>query len=348
MKARRKRSIYIVPMLIILFCLQNGRSLADTDKASHAVGSGTTQPATTSSTGPEAHPRAKRPPRSSELLTSFNLGAGIESGKAGGTVIPDLFTGTLSYSVPISVPAGRHGTDPGLALSYQSDYGNGWVGVGWELEVGSIERSIKSGVSYTAESYVLRTPGSTIDLVNIDNNANIEFRAQIEGAFLNIIKVTAADNRISWQVTDTDGVRYLYGETTASRQDDPANADHIFKWCMDKVIDTNGNFLDISYDKNVPNGTGTYQGQIYLKEIDYTGHMNTSGLVDIQPSNYVHFYLETQARSDAPTMYTTNFGVTTAYRLKLIDIFSNNSRQRVYQIGYQYSATTGRSLLTTE
>ena len=57
------------------------------------------------------------------------------------TALPDLFTGAMSYQIPIEVPPGRNGMDPGLTLSYNSRRGNGWVGVGWELEVGAIERS---------------------------------------------------------------------------------------------------------------------------------------------------------------------------------------------------------------
>jgi len=33
---------------------------------------------------------------------------------------PDLFTGMMNHSIPISVPAGRKGMEPKLALTYRS------------------------------------------------------------------------------------------------------------------------------------------------------------------------------------------------------------------------------------
>lgn len=48
-----------------------------------------------------------------------------------------------------------------------------------------------------------------------------------------------------------------------SRQDDPADPAKVFKWCLDKVVDLNGNYLTITYSKD--------RGQIYPKRIEYTG-----------------------------------------------------------------------------
>src|SRR3990167_4194087 len=58
---------------------------------------------------------------------------------------PDLFTGRATTSIPIAVPPGRKGIQPSLALAYSSSGRNGWVGVGWSLEIGEIERSTKDG-----------------------------------------------------------------------------------------------------------------------------------------------------------------------------------------------------------
>jgi hypothetical protein len=122
--------------------------------------------------------------------------------------LPDLFTGTMSYSVPIEVPPGRKGMDPGLSLGYRSNNGNSWVGVGWELELGAIERASQFGVSYDGDSYVLRIGGATIDLVNVGSN---EYRAKIESSFSRVWKMNAADGRPYWEVIDTTGTRYLFG-----------------------------------------------------------------------------------------------------------------------------------------
>ena len=250
---------------------------------------------------------------------------------ASDTPLPDLFTGTMSYNIPLEVPAGRKGVDPGLALTYRSSNGDGWLGVGWELEMGAIERSIRNGVDYNGNEYILRAPGGASELVKISDS---EYRAKIEGNFIRFIK-----SGVYWEATDRKGIRYRFGYYDSTRQYlDSAN---VFKWCLDRIEDPNGNYISISYSKDA--------GQIYLDEIDYTG--NDTDAPRLYATNYVKFILE--ARDDAPNMYTTNFQVTTGKRLKTIEMFANNAMFKKYELTYianpssgaLYSPTSSRSLL---
>jgi hypothetical protein len=257
--------------------------------------------------------------------SKVNMGGGSGNGGGSGTVTPDLFTGTMSYSIPIEVPEGRKGMSPGLSLDYKSNNGNGWVGVGWELEVGAIERSMKGGVKYDGDDYILRISGATMDLANV---GGIDYRAKIEGEFYRIRKQSGTYGAY-WEVTDKSGTRYLYGQKEDTRQFDPSLG--IFKWCLDRVEDTNGNAMTFSYSKD--------QGQIYLDRIDYT--LRTSG---ISSNNYVKFYLE--SRTDAPDKYSTRFRIQTAKRLKTIEVRANGTHLvRAYKLDYAYSASTLRSVL---
>lgn len=255
---------------------------------------------------------------------------GLSGGSGGGegskTALPDLFSGSLSYAVPIEVPPGRKGMDPGVSLIYQSSAGNGLVGLGWELEVGAIERTTPFGVLYSDDRYTFRSGGGAIELINIGSN---EYRAKIEGGFTRFRKLNAADGRPYWEATDRAGTRYLFGHSSDSRQDDPGNANVIFRWGLTRVQDPNGNFMTVKYIKD--------RGQIYLDQIDYAGNAT------LQPTNRVTFSWE--SRTDKPTLYTLGFPVTTAYRLKAIDIFANGDRVRKYELQYAYSGITGRSLL---
>jgi hypothetical protein len=163
------------------------------------------------------------------------------------TGLPDLFTGTMSYSIPIEMPVGRQGMDPGLALNYRSGSDNGVVGVGWELELGSIQRAITGDivnpVNYGDNNFLLNRSGSASSLVSVGSNT---FQTKIEGAFSRIQQLPANDSKPYWIVTDKSGVRFYFGQTAASRQDDSGGS-NIFKWNLDRIEDTNGNFIAI-YD----------------------------------------------------------------------------------------------------
>jgi len=71
-------------------------------------------------------------------------------------------TGTAGLTIPIDVPRGRKGIQPNFTLAYNSSSGNSILGVGWSLELGSIQRSTKRGIpKYDgSDTFVLVQAGS--------------------------------------------------------------------------------------------------------------------------------------------------------------------------------------------
>ncbi len=233
------------------------------------------------------------------------------------------FTGASSSRLPILVPPGRGGIAPALSLTYNSFGQNGPIGVGWTLDPGSIERASKRGVDYSGNDFVA---GGADELVPRSDWGSNYYGSRLEGGYAKYYRNSGTGG---WVVTTKQGLKQYYGTTSASRQD---NAYGIFKWCLDRVEDTNGNYMTVSYTKD--------QGEIYIDRIEYTGH--TSGL---SPSNSVQFVYET--RNDAPLMYRIKSAVRTAKRLKTIEIRSlNNELARKYELAYSYSPASGRSLLS--
>lgn len=57
----------------------------------------------------------------------------VRSGASGTTFKVDLVTGSGSFSVPIAVSPGRSGFSPKLMLECGTGYGNGPLGLGWQL-----------------------------------------------------------------------------------------------------------------------------------------------------------------------------------------------------------------------
>lgn len=241
-------------------------------------------------------------------------------------VIPAGNSGAAATNISITVPPGRKGMAPNISLIYNSNSLNGWIGIGWSLNMGAIQRNTKRGVCYTCDDYVATMSDSSSELVPRGDWGANYYGTKIEGVFARYQKISDTGG---WIVITKDGTKYYYGTAPASRQD---NANGVFKWNLDKVEDTNGNYMTITYWKD--------QGEIYLDRIDYTG--NTAGL---NPINYVKFYLE--SRTDVPPMYTSNALVKTAYRLKTIEVYGNGQLARKYVLNYDYSPATFRSLLTS-
>ncbi|HEV8200184.1 MAG TPA: SpvB/TcaC N-terminal domain-containing protein, partial [Candidatus Polarisedimenticolia bacterium] len=96
------------------------------------------------------------------------FGAGVLG--AIGAPTADPVTGLATALVPLEVPPGRHGLQPSLALRYSSAGGLGNAGLGFDLAVGSIERSTRLGPPRfdDTDTFVLNIGGASWDLVPID------------------------------------------------------------------------------------------------------------------------------------------------------------------------------------
>ncbi len=177
------------------------------------------------------------------------------------------------------------------------------MGVGWEIEVGAIERATTPYLDYGAEKYVFRNAAGLSNLASQDNST---FYQQNEASFLRFRKLSS-NSDVYWEITDKIGNKYLFGETSTARQQDASNPPRIFKWCLDRIEDVNGNYITFSYSKD--------GGQIYLAEIEYAARLNTP------PTNSVEFI--TEKRDDQFDSYSLGFAVRTALRSKSIEVRTN-------------------------
>ena len=241
----------------------------------------------------------------------------------------DLFSGRATTSIPITVPPGRKGVQPSLAIGYTSSGRNGWLGVGWGLDLGYIERSTRDGApSYDAsDTFSFLFQGVNSELIQV---ADGSYRVKVEGAFLLIEDLGAA----GWEVHDKSGTRYLFGTVSSSRIDEGANA---FRWYLDKVIDPHGNSMDINY--------AVHDNQPYLSAVDYASHDATG----VAPANRVEFTIED--RPDDVRNYRSGILVTIAKRLASISTYATVDGTLElagrYDFSYVQSGRTGRSLLSS-
>jgi len=252
---------------------------------------------------------------------------------------PNLFTGTAGATIPIEIPPGRNGLQPNLMLTYQSSAGNSWLGVGWSLEVGRIQRKSRHGVDYNGDDYQLNMNGALVDLVYVGPDGNDRrYQAKIEGSFYRIKKITNGDY---WEVTDKMGTRHLFGQTNSSRRM-YFTGNRIFAWGLDYVEDIHTNYMTYTYSNA--------STQLYLDRIYYTGHAATN----TKATNQIAFYTDA-VRPDNPYLYTvpyipTRFNI----RLKAITISANvnpgitqGNPVRTYALTYTQSPDTNRTLLAS-
>ena len=227
----------------------------------------------------------------------------------------DMNSGAFVTSIPIKIPVGIGNAQPNISLSYSSEnIGNSSVGVGWNIGgLGYIQRSTKHGVpTYTtSDEFVFSLPMGGGELVKIGTN---QYEAKIEGSFLKFIF-----NGTYWEVWDKNGTEYRLGYLANSRID---NNYGTFQWNLDKVIDTNSNYMTIQYISD--------SGQKYPSTIYYTGNEAT----DLPPQFHVNFVYDTSQRPDSFFSYISGALIATKFRLTGVDIYVDSTLQKHYELDY--------------
>jgi len=234
----------------------------------------------------------------------------------------DLFTGTAVFNYPIFMPEGTAGVKPTINVSYESGGTNSLLGYGWNIFFGAIERSTKYGVpKYNSEDTFMLN-GQELVL----QQGESLWHTKLE-SFKRIIK-----NPYDWIVTDKNGIRSFYGQTTNSRLSSPSG---IAKWLIDKVEDSQGNYFEIEYDQ------ASDSGWAYPITITYT--KNEVADISLTKFRTVEFVYED--RPDIILNYRRGYLEKIGRRLKEIIIKIDNQLVRKYVFDYVISPESGRSLL---
>jgi RHS repeat-associated protein len=223
--------------------------------------------------------------------------------------------GTLNTSFPIKLPAGRSGMQPELSVNYNSEGGNGWMGLGWDLSIPgvsldtrwgaprydtSIETEIysmgggmltlKDGADYTnphRKDNILRTN-------NLESDGSKRFYPRIEGSYAKVIRHGSNPTNYWWEVTDKTGNKSFYGGYAGAVVENSVirtavvDGNNIAYWGLYRTEDTNGNYVEYKYNDNqivtlANNAPGNGGKEFYIKEIRYTRHLSEGNNL---PENY--------------------------------------------------------------
>ena len=270
------------------------------------------------------------------LTVLFSAYAEAQTTSAGFT--PAMFrvteSGAAEYRIPIQVSPGIAGMEPRLALAYNSQAGNGLLGVGWSLDgLSAIARcprtmaqdGVRGAVNYDAnDRYCL--DGQRLMIVSGSYGADgAEYRTERE-SFSKIVSYGAAGSGPAWfKVWTKSGQILEYGNTADSRIEAQGKSS-VRIWALNKAADTKGNSFTVTYAEDSANGD-------YRPErIDYAGAS-------------VQFAYAT--RPDSPPFYQAGSLIKSTTRLTNVKTYRETALVTDYQLAYAQAAGTERSTLTS-
>ncbi|MGX7824617.1 RHS repeat-associated core domain-containing protein [Actinokineospora sp. 24-640] len=246
---------------------------------------------------------ARAPDDASRLALQGNQGAVAEKDGAGLANVQPLspsatwdvatHTGDFTWSYPLRVPPVPGGLEPDLALSYRSSSVDGrtsatnnqasWVGEGWDLSPGFIERTYGGCAQDKGGGTVAPQTG---DLCWRSDNATAVYaggggmlvRDDATGAWRprdddgsrikrELHAGNGDDNGEHWVITGLDGTQYWFGSAADAKStwtvpvfgddaNEPCNAASFaashcaqaWRWNLDKVVDPSGNVVRYYYE----------------------------------------------------------------------------------------------------
>jgi virulence plasmid B protein len=292
-----------------------------------------------------SHVRGKRCIGAAALLAGSVLlsqavfdGAAAQMAMRGNFSVPS--TGAAIYSMPLAVPPGTAGVEPSLALAYSSQSGNGIVGMGWALGgLMTIVRcpqtlaqdGVHGSLNYDGNDRFCLNGQRLVALNNANYGADgTEYRTEIDG-FSRIISHGTSGNGPAWFEVRTKAGQILeFGHTADAFVPVASGSTTARIWALNKVSDTKGNSLTVSYtlQANV--------SQALPSRIDYTSNSAAS----LAPYASVQFVYA--ARPDVRPQFLGGALIQTTQRLTNIKTFLGSNLVADYRLGYQQGAVTGR------
>nr|VFK64402.1 MAG: virulence plasmid B protein [Candidatus Kentron sp. TC] len=177
------------------------------------------------------------------------------------------------YTIPIEVPPGAAGMQPDLAITYNSNGGNGLLGVGFSLSGLSVitrcgktiaQDGARGGVYYDSRDRFCLDGQRLIAISGADGGNGAEYRTEIDGYSRIISYGQQGSGSAWWKVWTKAGQAVEYGKTADSRIEAQGKST-VRLWAVNRIADTVGNGIDFEYYEN--HGTGEY----YPTRIEYAG-----------------------------------------------------------------------------
>jgi RHS repeat-associated protein len=281
----------------------------------------------------------------------------------------DLHSGAATASIPIELPPAPGGLVPQLALTYDSsrvgsmrryDALGSWVGIGWDLSVGSIRE-----IGDHPPAYFLELGGAAQRLYP-DPTSNTRFLGyrhsylKIEASRADCVWEQEGAEPCTWTVTDKQGRRYIFGGTADSRQYRIAwpGRKRYYRWDLSRIEDNqpglpgHSNYVEVTYWQQFtrPQFCGScidYVLSAYPDQITY-GFDGANKVMFNRGFDYVqtdYWPYNAQVRWDTPHSWFEYFApeVMETHRLDSIDTKVNGQSVQRYEFNYTTTKFHARS-----
>ncbi len=240
--------------------------------------------------------------------------------------------GTANATIPIEVPQFRKGLTPSLDLTYSSAGAAGWLGRGWDLELGSIQKRGKPGY----ERYYYVAGDNIQELVRVSTEYGRSGQWKYEYYVLRHNRPAgkfcregdAGEKLYSTWYGTLNGLKHTFGQWVSDTSDSSqkTNAYHkggdddafTEKWGLLSTRDRSDNYLSITYNKYYD-----WNGYVYYPEKAAYGTKDS-------------------------TVYSVNFNLGSATK-NLESIQTNHLDKEIarYDLVYECSADTRYNRLRT-
>ena len=272
-------------------------------------------------------------------------------------------TGSANLNYHIEVPPARNGMAPDLNISYSSDGGSGWLGEGWNLNVSSITVDTRWGVprydkTYETETYTLDGEMLATHFVLSNQSDSVlylghrglremrspsrQFFPRVENKFSRIIRKGSTTKDYTWEITDKNGTKYIYGAAGATLKGlyfrsglplvySSISDSVIAEWKISRIEELHGDFVQFYYNKQKELISGSVKADaIYLEKVESGIRYNNkdSVLTKVVLSNR-NFSKSKQLSSGRYGFMTSNTKL-----LDRVDVYFEKQLLRTYNFDY--------------
>jgi hypothetical protein len=275
--------------------------------------------------------------------TSFAFAANIQVPTAAGFTPNQLSVsegGSANYRIPIQVPPGVAGMEPKLELAYNSQGGNGLLGMGWNLGgLSAISRcprtmaqdGVRGGIKFDMNDRYCMDGQRLILVSGTYGAAGSEYRTELDSFSKIVASGTAGNGVASFTVQTKAGLTTEYGNTADSRVEAQGKTS-VRLWAVNKISDVKTNFMSFSYYESADSSVHA------LASISYGG--NTAAAA---PAKFSVTFEYDIARLDKSQSYMQGSRVQLDRRMTAIKTYSNASLVKTYALEYAYGAATRKS-----